>query len=188
MNVQSRLDCGSSPKLPRLSYAEVSANVPANAYRKFESHFLRRYYGAMRFAVCIDMDQFHAARDGTRAVFSTGALLVRSGRGSAAVRLCRPVAAPGEHGGHEGRAGRGEHHLFAFLTCEPNAVVAPIHPKAMPVLLTTPAECETWMTAPAEDALRLQRRLADSLLSVVARGEKQDPPAVAPEMAPALLL
>lgn len=23
--------------------------------------------------------------------------------------------------------------LFAFLTCEPNSVVAPIHPKAMPV-------------------------------------------------------
>ncbi len=44
------------------------------------------------------------------------------------------------------------------------------------------------MTAPAEDALRLQRPLADSLLSAVARGEKQDPPAVAPEMAPALLL
>src|SRR4051794_15972603 len=82
----------------------------------------------------------------------------------------------------------GEHHLFAFLTCEPNAVVAPIHAKAMPVILTTPEECETWMTAPAEDALRLQRPLGEGLLSVVARGEKQDPPQAAPEMAPALLL
>ena len=27
--------------------------------------------------------------------------------------------------------------LFAFLTTDPNAVVAPIHPKAMPVILTT---------------------------------------------------
>jgi len=82
----------------------------------------------------------------------------------------------------------GEHHLFAFLTCEPSAPVAPIHPKAMPVILTTAAECETWMTAPAEEALQLQRPLADGLLSVVARGEKQDPPMPAREMAPALLL
>ena len=28
--------------------------------------------------------------------------------------------------------------LYGFLTTEPNAVVAPIHPKAMPVILTTP--------------------------------------------------
>jgi hypothetical protein len=29
--------------------------------------------------------------------------------------------------------------LFGFLTTEPNGVVAPIHPKAMPVILTTEA-------------------------------------------------
>lgn len=81
-----------------------------------------------------------------------------------------------------------EHHLFAFLTCEPNAVVAPIHPKAMPVILTTPEECEAWMTAPIPDSLALQRPLADGLLSVVARGEKQDPPVSAAKRQSALLL
>lgn len=70
----------------------------------------------------------------------------------------------------------GEHHLFAFLTCAPNAVVEPVHPKAMPVILTTPAECEAWMTAPVQEALELQRPLPDGLLEIVARGEKQDPP------------
>ena len=39
--------------------------------------------------------------------------------------------------------------LFGFLTTEPNAVVAPIHPKAMPVILTMEQEIETWLTAPA---------------------------------------
>lgn len=68
----------------------------------------------------------------------------------------------------------GEHRLFAFLTCEPNAVVGAVHPKAMPVVLTTPAECDAWLSAPVEEALALQRPLADGLLSVVARGEKQD--------------
>ena len=64
--------------------------------------------------------------------------------------------------------------LFAFLTTEPNAEVGAVQPKAMPVILTTPEEIEQWLTAPAEDALKLQRPLPDGSLIVVARGEKQD--------------
>ena len=64
--------------------------------------------------------------------------------------------------------------LFGFLTTEPNDVVAPIHAKAMPVILTMPEEIETWMTAPAEEALKLQRPLPDGALEIVARGEKKD--------------
>jgi len=54
--------------------------------------------------------------------------------------------------------------LFAFLTTEANADVRPIHPKAMPVILTRPEEWEIWLTAPAPVALRLQRPLADGAL------------------------
>jgi putative SOS response-associated peptidase YedK len=43
----------------------------------------------------------------------------------------------------------GEHQLFGFLTTEANAEVGAIHPKAMPVILTTQAQIEHWMTAPA---------------------------------------
>jgi putative SOS response-associated peptidase YedK len=68
----------------------------------------------------------------------------------------------------------GEHKLFGFLTCDANAVVGPIHPKAMPVILTTADEVETWLTAPAEEALRLQRPLSDEGLRLVAAGERQD--------------
>lgn len=66
------------------------------------------------------------------------------------------------------------HDLFAFLTTDANAVVAPIHPKAMPVILTTEDECNHWMTAPIPEALQLQRPLADDLLRVVAIGPRQD--------------
>ena len=66
--------------------------------------------------------------------------------------------------------------LFAFLTTTPNDVVGAIHPKAMPVILTTPEEIETWMTAPWSEARKLQRPLPDGVLRIVARGAKEEGP------------
>lgn len=80
--------------------------------------------------------------------------------------------------------------LFGFLTTEPNAIVAPIHPKAMPVILTTSEEVECWLTAPANEAMQLQRPLPDGILKIVARGERRgDPPdaAAAPQESQATL-
>lgn len=61
----------------------------------------------------------------------------------------------------------GDHELFAFLTCEPNGVVGPIHPKAMPVILTTEDEVEMWLTAEWRLTQVLQRPLADERLILV---------------------
>jgi putative SOS response-associated peptidase YedK len=57
--------------------------------------------------------------------------------------------------------------LFGFLTCEPNADVAPHHPKAMPVILTTPEEQRAWLTGDWAVAAQLQRPLTDGALSVL---------------------
>ena len=70
-----------------------------------------------------------------------------------------------------------EHRLFSFLTCEPNGVVGPIHPQAMPVLLTTPEAWSTWLAAPTEIALELQRPLRDAEMRIVAQGARRDPAA-----------
>ncbi|GGC61415.1 SOS response-associated peptidase [Chelatococcus reniformis] len=72
------------------------------------------------------------------------------------------------------REGETTNDLFAVLTTEANAEVGAIHPKAMPVILTTPDEWEAWLAAPPAGALKLQRPLPDGALTIVARGEKED--------------
>ncbi len=61
----------------------------------------------------------------------------------------------------------GDHLLFGFLTCAPNAVVAPVHPKAMPVILATWEEQDAWLNAPASAVPAIARPLADELLTAI---------------------
>jgi putative SOS response-associated peptidase YedK len=53
-------------------------------------------------------------------------------------------------------------------------MVAPVHSKAMPVLLTSPDEQAAWLSAPLEEALKLQRPLPDDALRMAALVEKAD--------------
>ncbi|OKO72310.1 hypothetical protein AC629_38245 [Bradyrhizobium sp. NAS80.1] len=69
--------------------------------------------------------------------------------------------------------------IFGFLTCEPNVELKLVHPKAMPVILTTNEEDDLWMRAPWDEAKALQRPLPDDALKIVAAGEKEDPTAAA---------
>jgi putative SOS response-associated peptidase YedK len=71
---------------------------------------------------------------------------------------------------------QGEHLLYGFLTTAANGVIAPVHAKAMPVILRTAEECDAWLTADPAEALKMQRPLPNDALKIVATGEKEDPP------------
>jgi putative SOS response-associated peptidase YedK len=64
--------------------------------------------------------------------------------------------------------------IYAFLTTDANAEVAPIHPKAMPVILTVEEEVDVWLRALTAEAMALHRPLADGTLKVVTKGERQN--------------
>lgn len=61
----------------------------------------------------------------------------------------------------------GEHLIFSFLTCPPNAVVEPVHGKAMPVVLPR-SDWDQWLTGSVEEALALQRPADDAFLRLAA--------------------
>ena len=78
------------------------------------------------------------------------------------------------HGVRKVKDGPGDFELFGFLTTTPNAVVEPVHKKAMPVILTTQEEFDTWLTAPWAEAKALQRPLPDALLTIAAGGDTEE--------------
>ena len=60
---------------------------------------------------------------------------------------------------------------YAFLTCEPNPLVGRIHPKAMPVILDTPAEATRWLSAGGDDAAAMQCPMAEEAMHEIELAE-----------------
>lgn len=55
--------------------------------------------------------------------------------------------------------------VYAFLTCEPNPLVGPLHPKAMPVLLAED-DYDRWLSVDYDDACAMAVPFPSQLMSV----------------------
>jgi putative SOS response-associated peptidase YedK len=58
-----------------------------------------------------------------------------------------------------------EQEVFAFMTTEPNELTKSINHERMPVLLTDPADFETWLSGSADEAFKLARSYAADIVS-----------------------
>ncbi len=56
---------------------------------------------------------------------------------------------------------------YGFLTTTSNEIVKPIHEKAMPAILTTPAVVDLWLTGVWADVKHLRRPLPGNMLVLV---------------------
>jgi len=67
-----------------------------------------------------------------------------------------------------------EQEVFAFMTTEPNALTASINHERMPVLITDPADFDTWLSAPPQEAFRLARSYAAEQMHIVQSGANRE--------------
>jgi putative SOS response-associated peptidase YedK len=66
-----------------------------------------------------------------------------------------------------------EQEVFAFMTMEPNELTASINHERMPVLLTDPADFETWLSGSTDEAFKLARSYAADQMRIVQSGSER---------------
>jgi putative SOS response-associated peptidase YedK len=63
--------------------------------------------------------------------------------------------------------------MFAFMITEPNELTASINHERMPVLLSDPADFETWLSGSPEEAFKLARTYAAEQMRIVQSGSER---------------
>jgi putative SOS response-associated peptidase YedK len=63
--------------------------------------------------------------------------------------------------------------VFAFMTTEPNELTVSINHERMPVLISDPADFETWLSGSPEEAFKLARSYAADQMRIVLSGSER---------------
>lgn len=142
----------------------ASAKRPVTNIRNLESNFWRPWM-APRFRCVVPVTSFCEYTDSAPKVAHWFALNEERPLFFFA-GLWRPW--DGARGKEEGR-----HRLFAIITTAANALVAPIHAKAMPVMLAEP-DVDAWLEAPEEEALALAKPFDAARMKIVLSGPRED--------------
>jgi putative SOS response-associated peptidase YedK len=64
--------------------------------------------------------------------------------------------------------------VFAFMTTEPNELTKSINHERMPVLITDPADFETWLSGSTEEEFKLARSYAADQMRIVQFGADRE--------------
>jgi putative SOS response-associated peptidase YedK len=64
--------------------------------------------------------------------------------------------------------------VFAFMTTEPNELTVSINHERMPVLISDPADFETWLSGSPEEAFKLARSYAADQMRIVQSGADRE--------------
>ena len=64
--------------------------------------------------------------------------------------------------------------VFAFMTTEPNALTSSINHERMPVLISDPADFETWLSGSPDEAFKLSRSYARERMRIVQSGSDRE--------------
>ena len=64
--------------------------------------------------------------------------------------------------------------VFAFMTTEPNELTASINHERMPVLISDPADFETWLSGSPDDAFKVARSYAAEQMRIVQSGSERE--------------
>jgi putative SOS response-associated peptidase YedK len=67
-----------------------------------------------------------------------------------------------------------EQEVFAFMTTEPNELTASINHERMRVLLSDPADFETWLSGSTDEASKLARSYAADQMRIVQSGPERE--------------
>jgi putative SOS response-associated peptidase YedK len=63
--------------------------------------------------------------------------------------------------------------VLAFMTTEPNELTVKINHERMPVLLSDPADFETWLSGSTDEAFKLARSYAADRMRIVHSGSER---------------